>query len=115
MRIDYSDLHPLLAPNQMAKLYPCSRLKYLGLVYGSDKRSTPIHTVEHAMSGFRASCAKLAALKYNYSKHALAKLYSALSLPRMLYISSLWDSLSKTEQLKVRLAVLSLSEVFIKI
>ena len=64
--------------------------------------SSRILTVEHAISGFRTSYAKLAALKYSYSKRVLTKLYSALALPHVLHILPLWDSMSKTEQLKVR-------------
>ena len=79
-----------------------SSLKYLGFAYGPDKLSTRVLTTELYISGFRASYAELAALKHSYSKCVLAKLYSALALPHVLYISPLWDSLSKTEQLKVR-------------
>lgn len=53
-------------------------LKYLILVYGPDKRSTRVLSVENAVSGFCASYAKLGALKYNYSKCIPAKLFSSL-------------------------------------
>ncbi|KAK2719432.1 hypothetical protein QYM36_005052 [Artemia franciscana] len=62
--------------NALKTEFPTHNARDLGLVYGPDKHSTHILTIEHAILGFRASYAKLAALKCSYSNSQLLKSYS---------------------------------------
>ena len=77
-KVKLSSLYVIVARRSIKE---STSLKYLGLIYGPGKYSTRIFTAEYAISGFRTSYAKHAALKYSYSKRVLAKLHSALSLP----------------------------------
>ena len=87
-----------------ATIAPSSSLKYLGLLYGRDKKATRILCLDTLMSNLRISYAKLAPLKYSYNRQILARLYRAVALPHILYLSPVWEWFTETERLKARSA-----------
>ena len=87
-----------------AIIAPSSSLKYLGLLYGRDKKTTRTLCLDTLVSNLRVSYAKLAPLKYSYIRQILARMYRAVALPHVLYLSLLWEWFTETERLKVRSA-----------
>ena len=87
-----------------AIITPSSSLKYLGLLYGRDKKTTRTLCLDTLVSNLRVSYAKLAPLKHSYNRQILARMYREVALPHVLYLSPLWEWFTDTERLKVRSA-----------
>ena len=85
-----------------AIIAPSSSLKYLGLRYGRDKKTTRTLCLDTLVSNLRVSYAKLAPLKYSYNRQILARMYRTVAVPHVLYLSPLWEWFTETERLKVR-------------
>lgn len=113
-KTEFLVFEPPRAPSEVARreatrvtvagqvVLPSRKLKYLGITYGSDLRSSRALFVDQVLSGFRSGYAKLAALKFKFNKHILARLYRAVALPFAHYISPVWHWLSNSDMLRIR-------------
>ena len=83
------------------KLFPGNSMKYLGITYGQDIRSSRLLIIDKISKSIRSSYGKLVSLKFSLNRKILAKLYAAVALPHLLYVSPLWDWFTQTDRLKL--------------
>ena len=87
---------------EQMEIFPGNTIKNLGIHYGHDVRSSRLLIIEKITKSISSSYGKLVSLKFSLNRKILAKLYSVVALPNVLYVSPLWDWFTETDRLKLR-------------
>jgi len=74
---------------EQMKIFAGNTMKYLGITYGHDVRSSRLLIIEKITKNIRSRYGKLVSLKFSLNRKILAKLYAAVILPDLLYVSPL--------------------------
>lgn len=81
---------------------PSSHITYLGLPIGRNLRETQSLLIEHLSKKVRIAYAGVVTSRRNSSRKYLARLYNAVALPHVLYLSPFWKLLSARNKKDIR-------------
>lgn len=91
------------------------KLRYLGINLGSDRFSVAKFIISYVETGIRISYAKICRNRVRMSRRCLTKLFNAVAIPHVLYISPFWHLLKKNSKNKVRIIYFRFAKLLLRL